>query len=446
MSHKTFAGGENSSLRRVLIVSPNFPPINAADHQRIRTSLPYLAENGWEAVILTVRPRFVEATEDPFLAQTIPTGAAVHCASALPVSWTRPFGLGSLALRALPFLWWTGSRLIRTGNFDLIYFSTTMFPVMVLGPIWKRKFRVPYVVDFQDPWLSDYYDRPSAPPPPGGRLKHGFQSWIARTFEPRVMRDVSQTIVVSPAYSSMLRDRYEWLSSDSIAVLPFGAPEKDFELLPTLSVRQRVFDRRDGLTHWVYVGRGGGDMAGALRIVFRAVAANRRRNPEGWSKIRLHFAGTDYAPQGKGKETIMPIAAEFGITDLVSELTDRLPYFETLQALVDSDALLIIGSDSPAYSPSKLYPYVLARRPMLAVMHEDSPGATILRDCRAADVVTFDAELREIEDAKAAVNRLAESSGTPPDVAWERFSAFSAREMTAHQCRVFDKAIGVGAA
>lgn len=83
---------------------------------------------------------------------------------------------------------------------------------------------------------------------------------------------------------------------------------------------------------------------------------------------------------------------------------------------------------------------------MLAILHVDSPGVPILRDCHAADIVTFDAELREIEDALAAVHRLVASSGTAPNVDWEKFSGFSAREMTARQCHVFDKAIGASAA
>ena len=41
---------------RVLIVSPHFPPVNAPDHQRVRMSLPYLGEFGWEGHVLAVVP------------------------------------------------------------------------------------------------------------------------------------------------------------------------------------------------------------------------------------------------------------------------------------------------------------------------------------------------------------------------------------------------------
>ena len=37
-------------MRRVLIVSPSFPPISAADLHRVRMSLPYYREFGWEPI------------------------------------------------------------------------------------------------------------------------------------------------------------------------------------------------------------------------------------------------------------------------------------------------------------------------------------------------------------------------------------------------------------
>src|SRR6266404_9921007 len=93
-------------MRQVLIVSPHFPPANAADHQRVRMSLPYLRESGWEATILAVKPAVIEgAVIDPLLEKTVPPDIEVIRVSAVPASLSRKVGLGSLALRALPYLW-----------------------------------------------------------------------------------------------------------------------------------------------------------------------------------------------------------------------------------------------------------------------------------------------------------------------------------------------------
>ena len=48
-------------MRRVLLVSPHFPPTNAPDHQRVRMSLPFYREHGWApSTTKTLLRRLVE--------------------------------------------------------------------------------------------------------------------------------------------------------------------------------------------------------------------------------------------------------------------------------------------------------------------------------------------------------------------------------------------------
>ena len=144
-------------MRRVLIVSPHFPPVNTADMQRVRMLLPFLKLNGWLAEVLTVSPEQIASPRDPWLLQGIPDDIPVHEAKALGLAWSRIPGLGSLGFRATRALAKTGDALLAEKKFDLIYFSTTVFPVHKLGPRWKKKFGVPFVMDYQDPWVNDYY-------------------------------------------------------------------------------------------------------------------------------------------------------------------------------------------------------------------------------------------------------------------------------------------------
>jgi hypothetical protein len=434
------------AMRRVLIVSPNFPPINAADHQRVRMSLPYFEEFGWRPTVLAVRPEDVEGTDDPLLKRTLPKGLEVVRTGAVPLRWSRAFGLGSLALRALPAFWRAGNRLLARERFDAVYFSTTMFAVMALGPLWRRKFSVPYILDFQDPWIDDYYAQPGAPPPPGGRFKYSVNQGIARVLEPLALRGASEIIAVSPAYIETLRARYPGLAASQCTVLPFGAPDRDFEQLDALGVRQNIFDRDDGRRHWTYVGRGGPDMAVALRLLFRALAEARERAPQQWAAVRLHFVGTSYAPEGRAAKTIEPVARTCGVEDLVEERTARIPYFQALQLLRQSDVILVTGSDGAGYSASKLYPCMLARRPLLALLHGDSPAVAILRQLRAGHIVTFDPRNPDaaVSAVRAAIQGIlfASGAGTAPNLDTARLLAeHGARAVTARQCEVFDRAV-----
>ena len=67
-------------------------------------------------------------------------------------------------------------------KFDLVFFSNTQFITFTLGFLWKRLYGVPYVIDVQDPWRTDYYERPGSRKPPGG-WKYQFARLLAWVFE-----------------------------------------------------------------------------------------------------------------------------------------------------------------------------------------------------------------------------------------------------------------------
>lgn len=408
-------------------------------------SLPYLHQFGWDTHILAVQPDHTQCVRDSFLTKTVPDSILVTYTQALPIQHTQKLGLGSLGLRSLPYLLRAGDLLLRGGDFNLIYFSTTVFLAMALGARWKKRFGVPYILDFQDPWLSDYYKQPGSPSPPGGKLKYGFSQLQAKYLEPQAVSHASHIISVSPTYPTILQQRYPHLNPSQYTVLPFGASEQDFALLPSLEVQQTVFDPNDGNRHWVYVGRAGGDMQMALRSLFLAIQRDRHQNPNPWKSIKLHFVGTSYAPKSKAIKTVEPIAREFNVTDLVEEHPHRIPYFDALQTLVDSDAILMIGSNDPGYTASKLYPCILAHKPIFAIFHQQSSVVPILHQCQAGRAITFqqdDTPADLLHQILSQLNWLQSlPRGYQPDTHWPDFQPYTAMEMTRQQCEIFDHCI-----
>lgn len=365
---------------------------------RVRMLLPFLRENGWQAQILAVSPDQVAAPVDPWLAAGLPADVPVHRVNALGLGWSRIPGLGTLGLRALPALAIAGDRLLAPGGFDLVYFSTTVFEVHILGPRWKRKFGVPFVMDYQDPWVNDYYSEHPDIAPPGGRLKYALASALHRWMEPRVLRQCAGITSVSPEYPKQLARRYPWFKGVAYLVQAFPGAKRDFDRLhhTNKNLCKARNDFSDGFLHWVYVGRGGADMAKAMRGIFMCL---RDHAPEKLKRrLKLHLIGTSYAPAGKGTKSLAPLATEFGLWHLVEEVPSRIPYSETLAILRQADALIVPGSDDPAYTASKIYPYLLAGRPLLAVFHESSTVVELIRKVRGAVCVAF-----TDDDAEAAV-------------------------------------------
>ena len=423
-------------MRRLLIVSPHFPPVNAPDMQRVRMSLPFFRESGWEPMVLAVEPGGNESL-DPLLSETLPSDVPIERVPSLPTGLTRPLGVGNVVLRSLPWLYSTGSTLIKRHRIDLVYFSTTMFLSMPLGRVWRRQFGVPFVLDIQDPWLSDYYEtHPAAAPPPKYAAAHRLHA----TLEPWTMKKVGGVIAVSDAYIATLRRRYPWIREDCCASIPFSASETDAAFVRAHPQRNTVFEPTPGTTYGVYIGRGGDDSAPALRILFEAVNRVRRREP-GLGNPHMHFVGTDYATDSRSRKTVEPIALEAGGALSVFERTSRIPYFEALQVMQDADFLVLVGSDDPQYTASKVYPYLLSRKPIVAVVHEKSGLVPLLRTTGAV-VATFGSNGADpVEQLSRELAQMLRRLPFNLDLSPEAAEACSARGMARAQCSVFDRVV-----
>lgn len=427
-------------MKRVLIVSPRFPPSNAPDMHRVRLALPWLKEGGWCATVLAVKPEFVPVTQDSLLTESIPSDIPIIRTAAWSRKLTRRLGVGSLTLRARGCLDRAARRLFSEQKFDLVYFSTTEFGLFSLGPRWKAMAQVPYVLDYQDPWITTYY-RDNGLPPPGGGLKYAVVQRIARRLEPSIVAQASHITAVSPVYIRQLIQRHGYPEQQT-TVLPFAGSEADFELLRSASVPNPLFDSSDGLQHWLYAGVAGPYMNYSVTAILTAFKSELAVSPRLFGRVRLHFAGTNYVQGRETQPQILPIAAQLGLEKFVSERTGRLPYFQTLKCLLDADALIVPGSDDPAYTASKIYPYILARKPLLAVFHERSPVCRIVRECRSGVVVGFDsatsveATARTIQEewfCNGACRRI-------PRTDWAAFYPCTSQSMTERLCKAFDQA------
>src|SRR5580765_1440867 len=64
-------------MRRVLMLSPHFPPDSTAATHRVRLLAPHLSEYGWEPIVVTAEPAGYEGRLDADLAALVPAGLRV---------------------------------------------------------------------------------------------------------------------------------------------------------------------------------------------------------------------------------------------------------------------------------------------------------------------------------------------------------------------------------
>jgi len=433
-------------MKRALIVSPHWPPLNAPDMQRVRMSLPYYRSHGWEPIILCVGDAWQDGIREPELDQTIPPDIRVIRVPALSLSWTRFLGLHNVGLRCWLHFFWAGCRLLRREKIDLVFFSNTQFVTFTLGRIWRALFEIPYVFDVQDPWRTDYYERKGSRRPPGG-WKYQLARCMAWLLEGWSFRRVSAIMSVSPHYLNDLRARYPHLAPVPTAVIGFGASRDDLVKANALEAPVERYHREDGEIHLLYTGASGPVMPHSLTVLFDGLKLYHRRSPQRARRLQFHFLGTSYVAPGQGKNSVIPVAESCGVGSQVHEIPHRLGHLECLRLQTEADILLLPGSSDFAYSPSKIYPYYLTGRPILGAVFKGSVMEKLLDDLACAYVVRFDLDGSK-EAAYDALCRFFDLAieGFPPGSFPPRNDAyfnhhFHAETLTALQCELFEQAL-----
>jgi len=352
---------------------------------------------------------------------------------------SRFAGVGDLGLRAFGGLRREAEALLSAEPFDAMFI--TIYPAYpaLLGPLLKRRFPFAFVLDYQDPWVGEWGK--SAGPLAGGQpdFKSRVSRFVATRLEPYALRAADAVTAVSSATYEQALERTPEARPRRCAELPIGWDPRDLE---RAGAGTATFPD-DGLVHLSYVGTLLPTGFDTLRAVLSAIATLRASHPPS-ARLRLHFFGTSNQRTADAPPRVMPVAREYGLGDVVTEHAPRLDYFEALRVLRDSSAVLLMGSRERHYTPSKVFPALVARRPVLAVLHEASNASDLLRRLGRAPtvrLVTYDeqalpASAGAIERELAAlVERPRYDAAAVDDAVLEPMSACA---LAGRLARVFD--------
>ena len=430
-------------MKNVAIIAPDFPPSSMPTALRVRLLVEHLREYGWDPVVITTDPSYYENPADEENLRLLSGGYEVIRTRAFPARFTRKFGLGDLGLRSFLHHWRALAKLIGQRKIDLVFVSVPPVYSMMLGRLANLRFGVPYVIDFQDPYITDFYKTvPDSQRLPKWRLARA----LAEVVEPFSLRRAVHIVSVDKAYVAGVIRRYPWLSDEDVTGVQLGVEPRDFDYLRQHPRRHDMFDNSDGFIHVSYVGRGGPDMRAAARALFLAVKKGLAEEPELFRRIRLHFVGTDYARAEAVHYHILPVAQEVGVERYVHEHPARVPFLTALQILIDSRALVVLGSTEAHYTPSKIFPYILAQKPLLGIFHESSAVIDILRQTCAGDVVTFNVQCppeASVDQIYVKLCRIV-TALPPTNQKWDAFEPYTAKAVTERLAAAFEAALAKG--
>jgi hypothetical protein len=406
--------------RSVVIVSPYFPPSTLAGVHRARHLAKHLPAAGWHPIVLCVHEDFHEQSLDPGLAALVPPDVEIVKVGALPAGLTRRFGVGEISLRAWRPLKRALFQRLDAQPVAAVLITGAPFYPMLLAPEIKRRHGIPIVLDFQDPWVSDWgASQPVA-------SKAGIAHRLATILEPRALRGADFVTAVSERQNEAMRETYPWLDGSRMAAIPIGGDPDDFAALRIMArCAAHAPVTQSGPIDLSYVGTMLPRSHPLMRTLLRAFRRLRGERPALARRIRLNFVGTSNQPDDFTCR-VRPLAEAEGVADAVHETPNRVPYLEALGILARSHGLLLIGSDEPHYTASKIYPALMSGRPFLSLFHRASSAHRILtaagggRSCSFASLEELAglepalAEgLREIASAPEALGRIDASAYRP---------------------------------
>lgn len=403
--------------------------------QRTLRFAQHLPKFGWQPIVLTIHPGAYEETGKAS-GNEVPAGLAVHRAFGLNAARQLSLFGRYPKLLALPDRWaswrfWAVPRalsIVRAERIDAIW---TTFPIATahqIGLEVARRTRLPWIAEFRDPmWQSDWPPEPTA-------------NAVWRRLEEEIFRRADWAVFTAPSAVSLYAERFPHLTLSKLVVIENGYDEDTFRRaearFPASAGAGSPADspadpsgRPIRLLHSGIIYRSERDPT----HFFGAIASLKRKGliAAGGLEILLRASGgeADYAAE----------LERLGITDVV-RLAPAIDYVAALEEMLRADGLLLLqASNCNAQIPAKLYEYLRARRPILALTDPDGDTARTLRAAGAGRIARLDSAA----DIEVELPRFLEEirSGTarvPPE---ETVARYSRQSQAGEFARLLDRAV-----
>lgn len=421
------------NLKKLLIIYPHWHPANLAGVHRPRLIGNYLKDFNWQPRVLTVQPQYFEEKPDPDFEKTFSPDFEVTRVKAIKV--TKPRIVGDIGLRAFFHLYREAKQIIRKEAIDFIWLPIPSFYNALLGRLLYERCKVPYGIDYIDPWVRDLSNQRSA--------RATISQWTARFLEPIAVKQASLISGVSyPYYQPVLKRNFpETLKTQNPKLpvhvaMPYGFDPNDHKI----KLENLVFPWGNNTNKkiWMYAGAFLPNSHVLMDAFFKGIANLRQKGK--WDEdIQLWFIGTGLYPAKR----ITAYAKDHGIDDMVFEKRERYPFLQILNFLSAANTVMIIGSTEKHYTASKTYQSLLSERPVISIFHHESSAIKVMEDCNADQFtvrykpnMTPDNIAKSFE--KVLLKRLNEENWTPDLTALDQYSA---RESTRKLVEAIEKRI-----
>ena len=382
-------------MKKVLVISYYFPPSGGPGVQRVLKFVKYLPQFGWEPIVLTVDGGDFPARDESLLAE-IPVATKVHrtrifepyglyrkltgkpaaapvdveniplgnkqrsLAEAIAGFVRETFFIPDARIGWFPYAIPRALEIIRAEGVDALYSSSPPYSTAVIARELHRRTSIPWIAGFRDPWI--------------GFISSPDRWFLPKTIDRYLERSVYEDAdLVECAWRGIARDfqeKYPHVNPVKCLHLPNGFDPEDFPSWEaeshekfTVTYTGSMYGRRNPETF--------------LRAVDELVNEGKVAK----EKILLKFIGRFGAE-------VKAMVDRCAVRDSV-EIVPYAPHSESIRELLRADCLLLVVDESKESSeivPGKVFEYLGARRPILALAQEGAI-AEIVRETRSGVVV-----------------------------------------------------------
>jgi glycosyltransferase involved in cell wall biosynthesis len=389
-------------MNNVLVIAYYFPPSGGAGVQRTLKHVQYLREFGWNPIVLTVSNGDFPARDESLMSK-IPSGIHIErthiyepydlyrkltgkpagapvdvdnvkkdSAKRSPTQRVAEFIRATLFIPDARVGWLAsavpaGLRLIQEHNIKAIYNSSPPYTTSLIARQLKRRTGLRWVVGLRDPW-TNFISSPK---------RWWLPAAIDRALERSVFREAD---AIECAWEGIVKDvqaKMPHIDPRKLVHIPNGFDSSDYPML----------DTKDDATETARNGR--------FTVTYTGAMYGRRNPAEFFAAVKLLVERGMMNPS----EFVLRFVGRFG--GEIMEMFDAFPYQESLDVLgymphedsirelLRSDALLLVvdeAKESEEIVPGKVYEYIGAGKPVIALAPPHGAIAALLAETRAGQV------------------------------------------------------------
>lgn len=399
-------------MKKVLMIALELPPCRSAGVQRTLRFMEYLPSFKWQPIVVTSTENIYINRDDN---QTIPFTGGENLVRAQSYDASKTFSLKGKYFHwmTLPDRYWPwyfdavkqASKLIEEYKPDVIWSTYPVLTAHLVAQKLHKKYGIPWVADYRDP-LQCHYDESAKEYAP-------FKKWLEKS----IIKHASKIVLTTESSVNLYRNLYPDQPTEKFTCIENGFYSEH--------PKRRSFESatRPIKFNMLYSGVLYPNGRDPLPL-FKALGSLKSKGKIDSKNFILNFRGT--------VNNFSNEIENYGIKDLVNFLPP-VSFAEALDEMSNASANLLIQDEVfNRQIPGKIFDYISARKPILALTPANSATEAVINKLgfgfAASDVKGIEQTLIQLMTTEIDCN--------------EDISTFSRKNKTTELATIFEQLTG----